>query len=248
MPEAVRTYAETKNLSDVRNVQDIIIRSYYADFAKHIPAKDIAKVRLIWESVPIQLGKENKRFLYSDMKHGSRGRDYETALKWLEDAGLVLKLNRVSLPNMPLAGYKELFIFKLYMPDIGLLSARTALELKTYLENDEKLFNHYKGLLAEQFVFQELVANNENMPIFYWSNQKNTAEIEFIIQYDGKIIPVEVKSGKNVKSKSLKRYTEEFKPAVAVRISLIEYAKHGSLYDIPLYMTGKLTGLLNSGK
>ena len=240
MPAAVKNYAETKNFSEAREIQNGIINSYYADFAKHIPATAIAKVRAIWDSVPAQLAKENKRFLYSDMKQGSRGREYEIALQWLKDSRLLHVLNRVSLPMMPLIAYREMPIFKLYMPDIGLLSARTGLSPKAYIGSDT--FTHYKGVLAEQFVLQELLAANDTVPIYYWASEKNTAEIEFIIQYENNIIPVEVKSGKNIKSESLKLYKKLFEPETAIRCSLIEYSSNKGNYEIPLYMMGSLYG------
>ena len=244
MPSAVKTYAANNNFSDVRHEQEIILNGYYADFAKHIPSKEIAKVKLIWDSAPVQLGKENKRFLYSDMKEGSRGREYETALKWLEDAGLLHKINRVSLPNIPLVSYKEQNIFKLYLADIGLLSARTNMSAKTYLESDSQFFTHYKGILAEQFVLQELRAANRSLPIYYWATDKNIAEVEFVIQYENKIIPIEVKSGKNIKSESLKHYIEKFNPDIAVRTSLSQYQKNKTISDIPLYLIGNVANIV----
>ncbi|MCL2440302.1 MAG: ATP-binding protein [Treponema sp.] len=244
MPAAVKKYSENRNFKEVREVQKVIIDSYYADFAKHIPSSYIARTRDIWESIPTQLAKENKRFLYSDMKEGSRGRDYEIALNWLTDTNLILKLYRVSLPNMPLIGYKQSSIFKLYMNDIGLLSARTDLDPKSYLDDSSKTFTHYKGGLAEQFVLQELLAANASLPIYYWATDKNTAEVEFVIQYKNDIIPIEVKSGKSVKSESLNMYRNEFKPARSIRFSLKNYGFIDGLYSVPLYMVGGLPGIL----
>ncbi|MDR2580852.1 MAG: ATP-binding protein [Fibromonadaceae bacterium] len=250
MPAAVKKYVDTRFLPDVQDIQHNLINDYYADFAKHVPKEDIAKVRKLWDSVPLQLGKENKRFLYSDLKKGSRGRDYETALQWLLDAGMAYKINRISRPNMPLKAYSEDNVFKLYMPDIGLLSALTALDLRAYLEPNNAIFNHYKGVLAEQFVLQELRASNERLPIYFWANETNRAEIEFILQLNNKIIPIEVKSGKSVKSESLRSYItkKDFAAEVAVRASLLNYRLtnnvHGTrcvLHDIPLYTMGIFT-------
>jgi len=246
MPAAVKCYAGTKDFSDVREIQNTILDSYYADFAKHIPASTITKVRNIWDSVPTQLAKENRRFLYSDMKPGSRGREYETALQWLKDMGLVKMLNRASLPKMPLVAYREASIFKLYMSDIGLLSARTALSPRAYIETDNNVFSHYKGVLAEQFVLQELLASNDNIPIFFWTTEKNTAEIEFVVQYENTIIPLEVKAGRNIKSESLKMYKKHFNPQTVIRTSQIEYSRNGGNFEIPLYLIGNFTGILNS--
>jgi len=244
MPAAVSKYAETRDFDEVRDVQRIILDSYYADFAKHIPASYIARTRDIWESVPTQLAKENKRFLYSGMKEGSRGRDYELALNWLTNTNLIHKVYRISLPNMPLIAYKQNAIFKLYMNDIGLLSARAELDLKTYLGDNNNTFSHYKGGLAEQFVLQELIAANNNLPIYYWATDKNTAEIEFVIQHNDEIIPLEVKAGRSVKSESLNMYKNEFRPASAVRLSLKNYGVVDGLYSVPLYMTGSLAKVL----
>jgi len=236
MPAAVKNFAETKSFSDVREVQNGILNSYYADFAKHIPSATIGRVRDIWLSVPVQLAKENKRFLYADLKAGARGRSYDMGLQWLKDAGLITRLYRVSRPNMPLIAYMQQAIFKLYMGDIGLLSAQTGLDAKTYLDDDTKTFTHYKGALAEQFVLQELIAANDRLPVYYWATDKNTAEIEFVIQIDGSIIPIEVKSGRNTKSASLKAYKELYSPDVTIKTSLSEYSRNRGDYNIPLYM------------
>jgi len=244
MPAAVKKYCETRDFGEVRDIQKIILDSYYADFAKHIPSANIARTRDIWDSVPTQLGRENKRFLYSGMKEGSRGRDYETALNWLTNTNLIHKLYRVSLPNMPLIGYKEPAIFKLYMNDIGLLSARAGLDIKLYIDDNDRTFSHYKGGLAEQFVLQELIATGDKLPVYYWAAEKNTAEIEFIIQYNNKIIPIEVKSGKNVKSQSLNLYRIMYAPALAVRASLKKYGVMDGLYSVPLYLTGNLSAII----
>jgi len=244
MPAVIKNYSETRNFDEVRDLQRSIIDSYYADFAKHIPSSYIARTRDIWESVPTQLARENKRFLYSEMKEGSRGRDYELALNWLTDTNLIIKLYRVSLPNMPLIGYKQPLIFKLYMNDVGLLSARTGMDLKIYLDDNNKTFSHYKGGISEQFVLQELIAANDKLPIYYWATDKNTAEVEFVIQYNGEIIPIEVKYGKNVKSESLNIYRNEFRPVRAVRASQKNFGFADGLYSVPLYMIGSLTEIL----
>ena len=239
MPAAVKQYAETRDFAEVNVIQNTILDAYYADFAKHVPASDIAKVRSIWDSAPAQLAKENKRFLYSDMKQGSRGREYESALQWLKNAGLVTMLNRASLPKIPLIAYQENAIFKLYMPDIGLLSARTGLSPKAYIDPHNAAFTHYKGALAEQFVLQELLAAYARIPLYYWAAEKNNAEIEFIIQHENTIIPLEVKAGKNIKSESLKAYKKLFNPEIVFRISQNEYSRNQGNYEIPLYLTGQ---------
>jgi len=253
MPAAVKKYSENHDFNEVRDVQRIILDSYYADFAKHIPSSYIARTRDIWQSVPTQLAKENKRFLYSDMKEGSRGRDYEIALNWLTNTNLIHKIYRVSLPNIPLIGYKQSAIFKLYMNDIGLLAAKTGLDPKIYLESSSessridanKTFTHYKGGFAEQFALQELIIANNTLPIYYWATDKNTAEIEFIIQYKNDIIPIEIKAGKNVRSESLNIFRKEFNPSRSIRASLKKYGFADGLYSVPLYMIGSLCQILD---
>jgi predicted AAA+ superfamily ATPase len=244
MPAAVKRYSDTHDFGEVRDVQRAILDSYYADFAKHIPSIYIARTRDIWESVPTQLAKENKRFLYSDMKEGSRGRNYELALNWLANTNLIHKLYRVSLPYMPLVGYKQPAVFKLYMNDIGLLSARAGLDIKSYIDDSGKTFSHYKGGLAEQFVLQELIAANDKLPVFYWATDKNTAEIEFLIQYENEIIPLEVKYGKNVRAESLNAYRNEYRPVHSIRTSLKKYGIVDDLYSVPLYLTGNIAKIL----
>lgn len=253
MPAAVKKYAESRSFQDVRDVHYGLINDYYADFAKHVPKWDIAKARRLWESAPLQLGKENRRFLYSDMKKGGRGRDYETALQWIIDAGMVNKVNRVTQPHMPLNAYREDAIFKLYMPDIGLLSTLTGLDPRVYVEPNNAIFHHYKGILAEQFVLQELRANSTDLPVYFWASEANKAEIEFIAQTHNKIVPIEVKAGKNTKSESLRAYIsrKDFAVKIAVRTSLNDYRVTNNiynsdcvLYDIPIYMIGELNRVI----
>jgi predicted AAA+ superfamily ATPase len=244
MPEAVVNYLETQDLSRVRRVQETILQAYYADFSKHIPAYEIPKVRLIWDSLPAQLGKVNKRFLYSTMKQGSKGRDYEIALEWLKNAGLIHQVKRVSLPCLPLTAYQQNNIFKLYTPDIGLLSARAGLELKSYIDVNEKVFHHYKGALAEQFALQELRASAPGLPIYYWANDKNTAEVDFVIQFRDMIIPIEVKAGENIKSSSLTSYISAFDPSAAIRTSLLDYSRNEAVVNLPLYMISEFAEIV----
>ena len=252
MPAAVKRYADGRDFNAAREEQEALVGDYYADFARHVPPAELAKVRRIWESIPQQLGKENKRFLYADMKKGGRGRDYENALRWLIDAGLACRVRRVSRPGLPLKNYAEEGIFKLYLPDIGLLSALAQLPPGAYLEPNNAIFNHYKGSMAEQFAFQELRSSAGHPALHYWANAKHTAEIEFITQQGGKVVPIEVKSGKNLKSESLRAYiaTPSFAPRLAVRASLGAYRETKGafgascrLLDIPLFMLSALARL-----
>jgi predicted AAA+ superfamily ATPase len=236
MPEAVLSFSEERDFEQVREIQRNILRNYQADFSKHISGADIPKVGMIWNSVPAQLAREKKKFLYADVKQGARAREYENALQWLINSGLVYQINRVNLPKLPLISYQEREHFKLYMLDTGLLSAMASLDVKTVLVPDAALFSRFKGALTEQYVLQELKSLDDSVPVFYWTNSKNTSEIDFILQKWDEVIPLEVKAGINLKAKSLTAYRETFKPATAVRSSLVEYGRHGGLFEIPLYL------------
>jgi predicted AAA+ superfamily ATPase len=239
MPEAVQAFVNNRDLVEVREIQRTIVRNYAADFSKHIGASDIPKVGLLWDSVPAQLGREKKKFIYSDLKHGARARDYENALSWLVKSGLVYQINRVSLPNLPLISYREREHFKLYMLDVGLLSAQSGLDIKTIMEPNAEIFNHFKGALTEQYVLQELKALDDAAPIFYWTNEKSTSEIDFVLQQWDEVIPMEVKSSVNLKAKSLTAYRDKFKPKTAIRTSLTDFTRRADLFEIPLYMIGR---------
>jgi predicted AAA+ superfamily ATPase len=240
MPEAVLAFANNRNLEQVREIQRAIVKSYSADFSKHIGHSDIPKVNLIWNSLPAQIAREKKKFIYSDLKPGARAREYENALTWLVKSGLAYQINRVNLPGLPLISYQEREHFKLYMLDVGLLAAKTELDIKTLLAPDTSLFNHFKGALTEQYVLQELKALDGDLPVFYWTNAKNNYEIDFIIQKWDTVIPLEVKAETNLKSKSLKSYIEINSSTKAIRTSLADYKQHGVMHEIPLYLLGEL--------
>ncbi|MDR0730595.1 MAG: ATP-binding protein [Treponema sp.] len=244
MPEAVLSYASHGDYDAVREIQLVIAANYNADFSKHINPSDIPKARLIWESVPAQLARENKKFLYKDVKSGARSREYENALNWLVNSGLVYQVCRVNFPGLPLASYRERDHFKLYMLDLGLLSAKSGLDIRTLLGSDTSLFTHFKGALAEQYVFQELKVFDNAMPLYYWANSKNTNEIDFLIQRQDQVIPVEVKSGFNLKAKSLKTFIEIYKPPAAIGSSLALFKRTGNLFEIPLYLVGQFAGII----
>jgi predicted AAA+ superfamily ATPase len=240
MPEAVLAFAKDRSFERVREIQRTIVNGYSADFSKHISSTDIPKVNLLWNSIPAQLAKEKKKFIYSDVKQGARAREYENALAWLVKSGLVYQVNRVSLPGLPLISYQEREHFKLYLLDIGLLAAKTNLDITTLLAPDTSLFRHFKGALSEQYVLQELKALDESLPVFYWANEKNTSEIDFMIQKWDTVIPLEVKAETNLKAKSLTSFMNIHKPHKAIRASLADYKHHGNLYEIPLYLMGSL--------
>jgi predicted AAA+ superfamily ATPase len=246
MPEAVLKFAAEKDFNAAREIQKQILEAYSEDFSKHIPKIHLQKVIQVWDSVPYQLAKENKKFVYSEIQKGARASSYETALEWLIRCGLVHRVSRVTKPAIPLKGYANANgAFKLFTLDVGLLSAMSKLDVQALLEGDA-LFTEFKGALAEQFVCQELQIMADDIEIAYWANENpNRAEIDFILQIGRKIIPLEVKSGFNLKAKSLLIYREKFQPQKEIRTSLADYGKSSNLYDIPLYTLGELPRIIN---
>ena len=235
MPEAVNVYADTGNMRSVRDVQSEILSAYDADFVKHAPLSMLPKIRLLWNAIPSQLAKENKKFIYSALKTGARAREYESALQWLDDAGMVRQVYRVGTPRLPLKSYRDFSAFRLYMHDVGLLGAMSDLPPSAVLEGNG-LFTNFKGALAEQYVLQELTANG--FEPCYWTNDAGNAEVEFVIQGETGVCPVEVKAGINTQAKSLKVYRELFSPPFAFRTSLAAANDGPVVKDIPLYVFG----------
>lgn len=236
MPEAVASFAANNNFKMVRDIQNRLIDAYEQDFSKHAPYEIVPRIRLIWHSILSQLAKENKKFIFGLLKEGARAKEYEMALAWLIDSGLIYKVNRVSKPAMPLIAYTDISAFKLYMLDVGLLSAMGNLDAKTLLEGN-KIFAEFKGSLSEQYVYQQLIGI-ENMAIAYWSAEKSTAELDFIVQFANNIIPVEVKAEENLQAKSLKLYYQKFAPSVSIRTSMSDFRKDDWLTNLPLYAFG----------
>ena len=242
MPEAVLKFSLNKDFGEVREIQKQILESYSEDFSKHIPKTDLQKAVQIWDSVPYQLAKENKKFIYSEIKRGSSSKTYETALEWLIKSGLVHRVSRISKPAIPLKGYST-SAFKLFLCDIGLMSAITKIDVRTLLEGDQ-LFTEFKGALTEQFVLQELKLIDD-IEITYWANEAPAnAEVDFVVQLGRKIIPIEVKASLNLKAKSLSVYREKYKPEIEIRASLSNYNKSNNLHDIPLYMIQELVDIV----
>ena len=233
MPEAVLEFSQKQDFNQVRKIQENILDSYMEDFSKHIPLKELPKVRRIWSSIPSQLAKENKKFIYKDVQKGATTAAFEIPLDWLENCGLVHKISRVSRISQPLKGYANTGVFKLFLCDIGLLGAMSNLDAKIILESNA-LFTEFKGALTEQYVCQELKPNRK-IEMAYWTNNNATAEIDFIVQFGSEIIPIEVKATTNLKAKSLKVYREKYQPKSEIRTSLADYKKTENLYDIPLY-------------
>ncbi|QEY25909.1 ATP-binding protein [Neisseria zalophi] len=233
MPEAVQTFIDTQNFDAVRQVQRNLLLAYEQDFSKHIKdGQTIQKVRSIWSSVPEQLAKENKKFIYSQLQKGARSKDYEIALQWLKDSGLVYCVPRIKKPHLPLSAYQD-NAFKLYGLDVGLLAAQSHLDAGVLLEGS-RIFTEFKGALTEQYVLQQLVATQEN-PVFYWAAERGTAEVDFVLQRRQSVIPIEVKAEENLKAKSLKVYVEQFQPEKAVRFSMADYREQDWLVNVPLY-------------
>ena len=238
MPEVVLRFSENNNFKEVRNIQKQILDAYEQDFSKHAPSEVVPRIRMIWNSIPAQLAKENRKFIYGMIKEGSRAKDYEIAFSWLIDCGQVHKVCRVTKPALPLKAYEDRSAFKLFLVDIGLLSAMGDIDVKTLLEGNA-IFSEFKGALTEQYVFQQLKNINEFI-IYYWSAERSTAEVDFVVQDDGLIIPIEVKAEENLRSKSLKFYTEKFNPKVSIRTSMSDYRKQNRLINLPLYAILKL--------
>ena len=221
MPEAVLTYVAERDVGDVRKVQHEILIAYDKDFAKHAPPTLLAKIRLLWNAIPGQLAKENKKLVYTALKSGARAREYETALQWLDDAGMIRQIHRVSRPGLPLKAYEDFSAFKLYAHDVGLLAAMSDIPPSTLIEG-HSLFTHFKGALTEQYVLEELIA--AGVSPYYWATDEGMAEVEFVVQGLNGVYPLEVKAERNLQSKSLKSYRERFSPPRCLRTSLAEYA------------------------
>ena len=240
MPRVVSRYAIKRDYQEVRRLQNNILNDYENDFSKHIPREQVERARLLWQAVPSQLTKENKKCVYGRIKKGARSKDFEIALNWLIDSGLVHKISRVTDPKMPLKAYEDPTAYKLFLLDVGLLGAMTALDLNSLLENDE-LFNDYNGAITEQYVLQEFKSVG-NLPIFYWAS--NMAELDFVIQLENRVIPVEAKATVNLQAKSLKSFRQKYEPQISIRTSLADYEKNGGLFNIPLYDIGNVGQIL----
>ncbi len=233
MPAAVAEFARTNDYQRVRQLQKELLQTYEGDFSKYPPATVSQRIREVWHSIPSQLTKENKKFIYGVIRDGARAKEYETAIEWLQDSGLIYKVHRVTKPYMPLSAYQELNIFKIFITDVGLLGALSELDANTVIDGSS-IFTEFKGALTEQYVLQQLKGMTDVFP-YYWSSGER-AEIDFVAQYSGKIIPIEAKANTNLRAKSLKSYCDQYKPETAIRFSMADYKQTGNLYDIPLYM------------
>ncbi len=233
MPEAVQNYSKNKNLEEVRAIQKRILLAYEQDFSKHAPADVVPKIRMVWNSIPSQLAKENKKFVYGVVREGGRARDYEVAIMWLSDCGLVHKISRVNEASIPLKAYEDLKAFKLFILDVGLLSCMSDITPRTLLDCNS-IFVEFKGALTEQYVCQQL-KTLDNLGVYYYTNDRASCEVDFVINTDEYIVPVEVKAEINLKAKSLKTYHERFNPEISIRTSMANYKKEDWLINLPLY-------------
>ena len=242
MPEAVADYSERRDFGRVRAIQDDILAAYDRDFSKHAPADQVPRLREIFRSVPQQLARENRKFVYGQVREGARARNYETALQWLYDAGLLLRVDRVTVPRLPLAHYRDERSFKLFLLDVGLLAAMSRLEPQIILEGSA-IFTEFKGALTEQYVCQELTMTPLAPPM-YWSSDTGTAEVDFVVQTPTGVVPVEVKAEQNLRAKSLRVYRNRFSPPVAVRTSMAPHEEQPGLLSLPLYAIATLPGVI----
>lgn len=238
MPEAVQSFAENKDFNEVREIQKRILLAYEQDFSKHASNEIVPKLRMIWNSIPSQLAKENKKFIYGLVREGARAKEYETAIMWLSDCGLVHKVSRVNAAGIPLKAYEDLKAFKLYLVDVGLLGCMTGLRQRTLLDGND-LFIEFKGALTEQYVCQQF-KTIEDFGVYYYTNDRGSCEVDFIVDTGEQIVPVEVKAEVNLRAKSLKTYVEKFLPEIAVRTSMADYKKEDWLVNLPLYAVENL--------
>ncbi len=241
MPAVVKDYVMNRDFESVRTEQNSILENYQSDFSKHIKGAELAKVRMVWNSLASQLAKENKKFIYGAIKKGARAKDFEDAILWLKACGLIHQIHCVKKPAIPLAAYDDLSAFKLFVVDVGLLSALSKLDAQVLL-GDAAVFEEFKGALAEQYVLQEMMPHNKSLSIHYWTNDSATNEIDFLVQKASDIVPIEVKAGINLQSKSLSAFIAKFKSLKAWRFSSANYKQNEIITDYPLYATSVVVG------
>ena len=232
MPECVEDFIENKDFNEVRRIQKNILATYEQDFSKHAPNEIVPKIRMLWNSIPSQLVKENKKFIYRLIREGARAKEYENAIMWLMDCGLIHKVSRVNTASIPLKAYEDLKTFKLFVLDIGLLCCMAGLQSETLLDGNT-VFVELKGALTEEYVCQQL-KTIDDLGVYYYTNDRNSCEVDFVIDTGKEIIPVEVKAEVNLKAKSLKMYRERFFPHMSIRTSLADYKKEDWLINLPL--------------
>lgn len=233
MPAVVEAFRIQKDYAEVRQIQSDIVRQYEGDFGKHVDTKTLPRIRMVWDSIPMQLAKENKKFFFGQIKKGARSSEYEIAIQWLMDCGLVYKVSRVNEPRMPLKAYRSMNAYKLFVLDVGLLGALSELTAESIIEGND-IFVQFKGALTEQYVLQQIIADTSYTPYYYGTENANF-EQDFLIQKEKNIVPVEVKAETNLRSQSLKAYCDKFHPEEAIRFSTKKYVDQGWMKNIPLY-------------
>ena len=233
MPAAVSAFVTDGNLERVRALQNGILESYERDFSKHAPAIEVPRIRMVWHSVPAQLAKENRKFIYGVVREGARAKDFELAIEWLCDAGLIYKVNRCKKGLLPLAAYEDFSAFKIFMSDIGLMGAMSKLPIQSVLTGNS-LYSDFKGALTEQYVMQQLKTNKQ-LAVYYWSADSSRGEIDFLLQRDSDIIPVEVKAEENLQAKSLRSFVERNQGLHGMRLSMSPYREQDWMTNYPLY-------------
>jgi len=238
MPEAVQLYVDKGDYQAARDVHQRLLYDYEHDFSKYAAGDLAERIRLVWDSAPAQLAKENRKFIYSALKPGARARSYEVAIQWLVDSGLLLRVNRVIKPGLPLKGYQDIGAFKLFLLDIGLLGAASGLQVSTLIQGNG-LFSEFKGALTEQYVCQQMLAENRLRP-YYWSADNSRGEVDLLYEQSGDIYPVEVKAEENLRSRSLKAFVDRYPLTKAIRISMADYKEQDWLTNIPLYAVSTL--------
>jgi len=238
MPEVVVSFADNQDFNEARAIQKRILTAYEQDFSKHAPNEVIPRIRMLWNNIPSQLTKENKKFIYGLIKEGSRAKDYEVAMLWLTDCGLVHKVQRVTKPGLPLKAYEDLKAFKLFILDVGLLSCMVRLNQSVLLDGND-LFKEFKGALTEQYVLQQL-KTLAGIETYYWTNDRGSAEIDFLVDNGSNVFPIEVKAETNLKAKSLRTYHEKFSPQISIRTSMMDYKQEEWLINLPLWAINTL--------
>lgn len=238
MPEIVSYFSAHKNYDEVRKMQNNILEQYENDFGKHTPPNELPRIRMVWNSIPLQLAKENKKFFFGKIKEGARAKDFELAIEWLQDCGLITKVYKVSKPAVPLKAYLDFTSFKLYLLDVGLLGALSELDAESILEGNS-IFVEFKGALTEQYVLQQIVSDTSYKP-YYFAGEKSNYEVDVLIQKGKNVVPVEVKAEENLRAQSLKYYCEKYTPEYAVRTSMSDYREQEWMVNVPLYAVGTL--------
>lgn len=233
MPEAVGHFSENWDFNEVREIQKRILSAYEQDFSKHAPNEIVPRIRMVWNSIPSQLAKENKKFIYGLVREGGRAKDYEAAIMWLSDCGLIHKVSRVNTPNLPLKAYEDLKAFKLFVVDVGLLGCMTGLRQRTLLDGND-MFVEFKGALTEQYVIQQLKTLPQ-LNTYYYTNDRGSCEIDFLVDNGETVVPIEVKAEENLQAKSLRTYRDKFQPDICVRTSMSDYRRETWLVNLPLY-------------